>query len=351
MKKQILFTPGPQANHGEMTRENIFHRSQQSVELLNKTRDILKKIFGSEYVFAVPSSALELMNIFVTSLNKDLLLNKKIAVIWSGYWSDKIIKVLTDNGFIVDEISEDIRSYNEDQLEEYFKTTKYDLFFGLVCETSNGKLYEYETIYKVMKKYNKLLFLDAVSYAIFYRKNNDLNQHADFVLMSSAKNFLSSPGFAFLTMRKNYTDYEIFAKNTYLSLDLYWHYEQESGQLPHTFHTVLLSYIYEDLLFTYMNKKEICQKIDKLKSIVDTQMKEIGFELYNKENWDVNNLSVYVCSDGIDATKLIKYLEQHDICVGSDMAKINSFRLCISYKNTEEEINLLCKLIKDYINN
>ncbi|QBQ08152.1 aminotransferase class V-fold PLP-dependent enzyme [Spiroplasma gladiatoris] len=346
MKKKIIFTPGPQTTKGNIKRQSIFHRSVESQEIVKKTKEVLCKEFGSKEVLIAQTSASELINIFSLSLKNKVTKNNKIAVIDTGNWSENIVRILESNKFIVNKIDKSIFDKSKTELENFIASLEETLVFGLLNETSTGCIYDYKNIYKEIKKQNKYLFIDAVSYPIFYRKENNLNQECDFLLMSSAKSFHSNPGFSFLGYSKSFEEYDIFENNYYFSLHL-MHKFSKINQLPHTYFTNNLQVVCEDIEFTLNNKDKITKKINVLKDKFIEEMSKLGFLVNNKKDIINSNLIVLICPQKIKASELISFMYKNNIFVGGDQANLNSIRVCINYHNNISDVKILINSTKN----
>ncbi|AHI52903.1 aminotransferase class V-fold PLP-dependent enzyme [Spiroplasma culicicola] len=345
MKKQILFTPGPQSNCMSEISSNIFHRSQEAENIFASLKTTLQSTFNSQEVLIFPSSATETMDIFIRSLDKN---NKNISLINTGYWAKNIEKIIKGNGFKVVEYQTDIFNLNEFQLEDIIKNDPSDIFFSVINETSTGFMYDFELIYKVLNKYNKLLFIDAVSYPVFYHLHTAKQTTCDFFLMTSAKSFNSYPGFSFIGFKNEINSYQIFKNEGYLTIELFKKFES-INQMPHTYNAALLQIIKNNVEWTLKNDQQIIEHVNKLRTKLINEFQKININVYNKDFIEKSNLVVFYFNNQVNVNQLKIYLNENDIFFGADLIAKNTIRICLTISNTIEDIEKLVQLTKEFI--
>lgn len=234
-----LFTAGPVACFPwvleEMDRQMFSHRSPEYQEIHRETVDLLKWFLRTnDYVVLVPSSGTGLME---ASIRNGVGRGGCVLVTVIGAFGERYGEVVESNGRKVKKIVFKLGEPVDPYILDRFLSENPDIEAVTIThnETSTGVLNNLEDICKVVKKYDVMLFVDAVS--SMGAADIDLNRHnIDFIFSSSQKAFGVPPGLAFGAFTKRFLDkaYEIGERGWYFDIPMIVDYLEEKRSTPST---------------------------------------------------------------------------------------------------------------------
>jgi 2-aminoethylphosphonate-pyruvate transaminase len=223
-KDKILFTPGPLTTSRTVKQAMLRDLGSRDFEFIEIVRDIRRRLLrvggveqsGYESIPLQGSGTFALESVVSSAIPP----NGKILVIINGAYGRRIARIAT-----ILKIDVAALEYDEDRLpdpEEITDALEKDdtiTHVALVhCETTTGMMNPAEEIGKIVKRYDRIYFLDAMS-SFGAVPLNLLDWGIDYLVSSANKCIEGVPGFAFvIARRETLLATEGYARS--LSLDL-----------------------------------------------------------------------------------------------------------------------------------
>lgn len=283
IKKQYLMIPGPtmvpERVLRAMVREMINHRGPEFAKILTDVTEGVKKCFKTKNdLFIIPSSgsgAMESAAVNVLSEGDDVLVLNIGA--FGSRWA-KILKAFRAN---VDEIKfEHGKSADIKTVEKKLKEKKYEAVFFQHNETSTGVLNDVKLLAQVIKKYDTLIVVDAVSGLLTSDLRTD-EWGLDVVVAASQKAFMLPPGLSFIS----------FSKKAWLAYEkakmprFYWDFKSmkdwaDKGQNPFTPPVSLYYGLVEALkMIEEEGLENVFERHKKLRDMTHAGLKKLNLKL------------------------------------------------------------------------
>lgn len=232
----ILLTPGPLTTSDtvkEVMLKDWCTWDKEYNELVQSMRDKILNIGvknKEEYttILMQGSGTFVVESVIGSSMRRD---QDKILIIVNGVYGKRIVEIANVLGLSSVEMNfGETSEVNLELLEKMLETDKEISHVAVVhCETTTGRLNPIEKISKIVKKYNKLFIVDAMSsFGGIDIRIDDLK--IDFLISSANKCIQGVPGFGFVVANKK--SLEVCKGNAKsLSLDLYsqWDTMEKSG--------------------------------------------------------------------------------------------------------------------------
>ncbi len=283
IKKQYLMIPGPtmvpERILRAMVREMINHRGPEFAKILTDVTEGVKKCFKTKNdLFIIPSSGsggMEAAAVNVLSEGDDVLVLNIGA--FGSRWT-KILKAFRAN---VDEIKfERGKAADIETVEKKLKSKKYKAVFFQQNETSTGVLNDVKSLAEVIKKYDVLIVVDAVSGLLTADLRTD-EWGLDVVVAASQKAFMLPPGLSFVSFSKKAWQYYEKSKLP----RFYWDFKSmkdwaDKGQNPFT-PPVSLYYGLEESLKIIEEEglENVFERHKKLRDITREGLKNLNLKL------------------------------------------------------------------------
>jgi aspartate aminotransferase-like enzyme len=217
-------------------------------------------------------------------------------------------------------------------------------------ETSTGVTNDLASISAVVKEFDKLLLVDAISSLGSIDLPVD-NWHCDVAVTGSQKGWMAPPGLAMVSVSPKAWQAHAKARMP----RFYWDFTKarsylEKGQTPWTpaipaifaLHTSLEMMVKEGL-------SSIVARHARVGKVARDGVKSLGLSLFSDENYASNTVTAAAASDGLDVAKLRKILrEEHQIVLGGGQQKLNGkiFRIGHLGMVTEEDIEQVISALK-----
>lgn len=239
MRNMKLFTAGPVACFPEvlevMGSQMFSHRSREYQEIHMETIDLLMEFLETKQnIIFFPSSGTGFMEASVRNAVSE---NGKVLVTSIGSFGDRYADVVEKNGRRVVKLSFELgMPVDEDKLRETLdEHPDIEAVTITYNETSTGVLNPLSRLSKVVHKYDKLLFVDAVS-AMGAADIKMDEWNIDLVFSSSQKAFGVPPGLAFaaISNRVLKISSNMPNKGWYFDFNLYVKYQNEKKGTPST---------------------------------------------------------------------------------------------------------------------
>ncbi|PKM92789.1 MAG: aminotransferase [Elusimicrobia bacterium HGW-Elusimicrobia-4] len=287
LRKQYLMIPGPtmvpERILRAMVREMLNHRGPEFAKILTSVTEGVKKCFKTKNdLFIIPSSGtggMEAAAVNVLSEGDDVLVLNIGA--FGSRWT-KILKAFHAN---VDEIKfERGKSADVETVEKKLKSKKYSVVFFQQNETSTGVLNDVKSLAEVIKKYDALVVVDAVSGLLTADLRTD-EWGIDVVVAASQKAFMLPPGLSFVSFSKKAWDYYANSKMP----KFYWDFKSmkdwaDKGQNPFTPPVSLYYGLEESIkMLEEEGMENVFERHKKLRDITRTGLKKLGLKLLSSD--------------------------------------------------------------------
>lgn len=315
IKKQYLMIPGPtmvpERILRAMVREMINHRGPEFTKILTEVTEGVKKCFKTKNdLFIIPSSGtggMEAAAVNVLSEGADVL------VLNIGAFGSRWVKILKAFHANVDEIKfERGNAADVETVEKKLKSKKYKAVFFQQNETSTGVLNDVKALAELIKKYDALIVVDAVSGLL----TADLQTDAwglDVVVAASQKAFMLPPGLSFVSFSQKAWDYYSKAKLP----RFYWDVKSmkewaDKGQNPFT-PPVSLYYGLEESLKMLEEEglENVFERHKKLRDITREGLKKLNLKLLASDDVASCVVTAVFPPESIPADDLRKKVKQN----------------------------------------
>ncbi len=316
MQVPKLFSPGPVMVRDDVRQAlmhyDICHRGAEFEAMFADTQDLIKKLFSADesyYSVIVSGSGTSANEAVLSSIFKE---GEQVLLIRNGLFSDRLGEIIEKYNIPMIDASFAWGEYpNADIIENMILANPNVKVVTMVFhETSTGMINPVHEVGLLCKKYNKLLFVDAVSAA-----GGQLVDVADnniaIATSVGGKCVGAFPGSAFICAREDVLK-SITAeqcKNVYLSLYKHYISATASSQTPNTPNVTLfwalnraLKNIEEEGLGNRVKGREDCA------SIIRNGIRELGLRMLIEKNMSSTVTTVFL-PDGIDLEKFMRKME------------------------------------------
>lgn len=203
MRKNYLLTPGPTPLPPQvleaMSQPIIHHRTPQFQAVLKEATDGLKYVFQTKNdVFILASSGTGAMEAAVANL---LSPAETAITIQGGKFGERWTELCKAYGVTPEVIDVEWgKAVDPQEIDKKLKANpKIKAVFTTLCETSTGVTNDIEAIGKVVKNYDAVLVVDAISgLGAIDLKTDDWS--ADVVVSGSQKGLMLPPGLGFISV-------------------------------------------------------------------------------------------------------------------------------------------------------
>ncbi len=334
MLKRYLLAPGPTPVPSEvllsMAAPIIHHRAPDFVPVL----DSAKK--GLQWLFQTKNDVLILSSTgtggMVGAVNNFFNRDDKVLVINGGKFGERWTKICQSYGLQVEEILVDCGyAVKPEVVEEKLKSNK-DIKGVLVqaSETSTGVYHDIKALASVVKKYDALFIVDAISALVAHDLRTD-EWGIDIMIGGSQKGVMLPPGIAFVSV----SDKAWARAETSTMPKFYFNFRKEreslaKNQTNFTSPVTLIIGLNESMkMLQAEGLEKVFQRHAWLANATRKAVQAIGLELYPKES-PSNAVTAIMAPSGIDGQAIYKNLrEQYGITAagGQDKARGKVFRI------------------------
>lgn len=203
MKKEYLLTPGPTPIPPRiletMARPIIHHRTPEFQKIIQEVEEDLKYVFQTKNdVLIFASSGTGAMEASVTNI---LSPGDKAIVVRGGKFGERFGEICKAYG--IEFVPIDVewgKALEPEKIDEILKREKnIKAVYTTLCETSAGVATDIEAVAKIVKDYEAVLVVDAISgLAAIPLKTDAWN--VDVVVSGSQKGLMIPPGLAFVSI-------------------------------------------------------------------------------------------------------------------------------------------------------
>ena len=343
-------TPCPDEVLQAMTKQMINHRGEEFAGILNGVTDKLKQIFQTRNdIFLLTGSGTGgLEAAIVNTLSPgDTVLAISIGVFGERFtniaqkFGAEVIPLHFEWGKAADTDMVRKTLQNESKIKAVLVTHN---------ESSTGVTNDLASISSVVKEFDKLLLVDAVSSLGSINLPVD-NWNCDVVVTASQKAWMTPPGLAMVSVSQE-------AWKAYANAKMprfYWDFAQaksylEKGQTPWTpaVSTVYALVVALELMFKE-GLPNIFARHARVGNVARNGVKSLGLTLFAEEKYASNTVTAISSTNGLDTKKLLRILrEEHHIVLSGGQQTLDGkiFRIGHLGWVTEENIKTVISDLK-----
>jgi len=302
-------TPCPSEVLQAMTKQMINHRGEEFGQILNKVTANLKRLFQTKGdVFLLTSSGTGGLE---TAIVNTLSPGDKVLSVSIGAFGERFATIAQQFGAEVIPLRfEWGKAADIDAVRQALSTEpKIKAVLVTHNETSTGVTNDLASINSVVKEFDKLLLVDAISSLGSINLPVD-DWHCDVTITGSQKGWMAPPGLAMVSVSPE--AWQAYAKAKMPRF--YWDFAHaksylEKGQTPWT---PALSTIFALEVSLEMMLKEglpnIIARHAQVGNAARAGVKSLGLSLFADENYASNTVTAVATSDGLDTKKMLKLL-------------------------------------------
>jgi len=343
-------TPCPDEVLQAMTKQMINHRGDEFAKILNDATAKLKELFQTEQdVFVLTGSGTGgLEAAIVNTLSPgDTVLSVSIGVFGERFaaiaehFGAEVIPLRSEWGKAadVDAVRQALQA--EPKIKAVLVTHN---------ETSTGVTNDLASISSVVKQFDKLLLVDAISSLGSINLPVD-DWHLDVTVTGSQKGWMAPPGLAMVSVSQEAWQAHAKAKMPHF----YWDFSKaksylEKGQTPWT---PAVSVVFALSVSLEMMLREglpnIIARHAQVGKAARDGIKSLGLSLFADESFASNTVTAVAASDGLDTKKMLKILrEEHKVVLAGGQQKLDGkvFRIGHLGWVTENDIEIVMSALK-----
>ena len=343
-------TPVPDEVLQAMTKQMINHRGPEFGQIINGITDKLKQLFQTKNdVFILTSSGTGGLEAAIVNT---LSPSDKVLSVSIGVFGDRFTSIAQQFGAEVTPLqfewgkAADVDAIRKAlQAEPGFKAV-------LVThnETSTGVTNDLAAISSVIKEFDKLLLVDAISSLGSIDLPVD-EWHCDVAVTGSQKGWMAPPGLAMVSVSQEAWQAHANAKMP----RFYWDFSRAKSYLERaqTPWTPGITTIFALATSLDMMMKEgipnIFARHAQMGNAAREGVKSLGLSLFAEESCASNTVTAISATDGLDANKLRKILrEEHQVVLGGGQQSLDGkiFRIGHLGLVTEDDIEATISAIK-----
>jgi len=318
-------TPCPSEALQAMARQMINHRGGEFGQILNKVTANLKQLFQTKGdVFLLTSSGTGGLEAAIVNT---LSPGDKVLSVSIGVFGERFATIAQEFGAEVIPLSfEWGKAVDADAVRQALKAeTKIKAVLVTHNETSTGVTNDLASISSIVKEFDKLLLVDAISSLGSINLPVD-DWHCDVTVTGSQKGWMAPPGLAMVSVSQEAWQAHAKAKMP----RFYWDFAQaksylEKGQTPWT---PAISTVFALSVSLEMMLKEglpnIIARHARVGKAARAGVKSLGLPLFADENYASNTVTAAASSNGLDTKKMLKILrEEHQIVLGGGQQRLD----------------------------
>jgi len=352
-----LFTAGPVSCFPEvldvMNSQMFSHRSKEYQEIHMDTIELLRWFLETDQtVLLFPSSGSGVME---ASIRNAVSKNGKVLVTIIGAFGERYAKVVEANGRKAIKLEfEWGKPVDIEKVKEILDNeTDIEAVTVTHNETSTGVLNPLEDIAKVVKKYNKLLFVDAVSSMGAADIRFD-EWGIDIVFSSSQKAFGVPPGLAMAAISDRVLELskDMPEKGWYFDLYNYYKVQTEKKSTPSTPPipqimglNVVLKKIKD------MGKDNWLKMYKERAEKVRNGVREIGLKIFAENGFESPTITTVLSPDGVNGTIIYEEMRKRgfELAKGYGKLRNKTFRIGHMGYIRDEDINEMLINLREVI--
>jgi len=343
-------TPCPDEVLQTMSRQMINHRGPEFARILNDVTDKLKQLFQTKGdVFLLTASGTGGLEAAIVNT---LSPGDKALSVSNGVFGERFGRIAELFGAEVTPLQFEWGKAVDVETVRQALRTEPRIKAVLVThnETSTGVTNDLGSISSVVKEFDKLLVVDAISSLGSINLPVD-DWHCDVTVTGSQKGWMAPPGLAMVSLSP-----EAWQAHSKARMPrLYWDFATaksylEKGQTPWTpaISTVFALSVSLEMMLNEGLTNIIARHARVAKTARDG-VKSLGLPLFAEENHASNTVTSVAASDGLDTKKLLRILrEEHQIILGGGQQRLDGkiFRIGHLGWVTEDDIEVVISALK-----
>lgn len=352
-----LLTPGPLSTSENVKRAMNFDYNTWGEDYNSITQDIQQKMLdvagvGENYttVLMQGSGTFGVESLLINLTNED----SRILIISNGRYSERISQIADYAS-----INHTIYQVNYDQIPDpkeidtiLSNNEEITHVFMVHNETTSGILNPLEAIGNVVKKYNKIYLVDAMS--SFGGVPIDM-KNVDAMISSPNKCFQGIPGFSIIIVKIDLL--EIYKGNsTTFSLDLYEQYmsmhKEGKWRFTSPTHSVVAFRQALKDFFEEGGTKTRNKRYANNQKILAEGMKDLGFKTYVPEEYQSPIITTFLNpeNNNYEFETIYNYIKNKGYIISSgNLIGINSFRIANIGEIYEQDMHNVIKIMNDFV--
>ena len=342
-------TPCPEEVLSSLSRQMINHRGEEFAELIWNLTERLKNIFMTKGdVFILTSSGTGAME---ASIVNTLSPGDRVLALSNGFFGERFSGVASAFGAEVLKLDfEWGKAIEPEKVRDVLKKER-DIKAVLVVhnETSTGLTNPLKEIARVVREYDRLLLVDAISSLSCIELPMD-EWGCDVVFTGSQKGFMVPPGLSFIAINERGWEAYKEAKMP----KFYWDLGKaksflEKGQTPWT--PSIPIFFALDVALRLIEKEGLRNIFERHKRVADKVregIKELGLSLFPDERYASNTITAVRSPDGLDTRELLKILrEEYDVVLAGGQERLSGkiFRIGHLGKVSEADMDEVLRAI------
>ena len=318
-------TPCPKEVLQAMSRQMINHRGPQFTQLLNDATAKLKELFQTKAdVFLLTGSGTGGLEAAIVNT---LSPGDKVLSVSIGVFGERFASIAQQFGAEVVPLKfEWGKAADPDAVSQALKDEpKIKAVLVTHNETSTGVTNDLKAISSVVKQFDKLLLVDAISSLGSINLPVD-DWHCDVVVTASQKGWMVPPGLAMVSVSPEAWQAHAKAKMP----RFYWDFTKaknylEKGETPWT---PAVSVVFGFAVALDMMLKEglsnIFARHARVAQVARDGVKSLGLSLFADEKYASNTVTAVAASNGLDSKKMNKILrEEHQVILSGGQQKLD----------------------------
>ena len=318
-------TPCPPQALEAMGRQMMNHRGGEFGKILNSITGKLKQVFQTRGdVFVLTASGTGGLEAAVVNT---LSPGDKVLSLANGFFGDRFADLAEEYGAEVIRLNfEWGKPVSPDATEKTLKANG-NIKAVLVThnETSTGVTNDIKEISAVVKKFDKLLLVDAISSLGCINLPTD-DWNCDIVVTASQKGFMVPPGLAMVSVNEKAWQAHAKAKMP----RYYWDFSKakdflQKGQTPWT--PAVSIFFALDVTLDLMLREGLNNIFTRHAQVAQTArngVKSLGLSLFPDEKYASNTVTAVNATDRIDVPKLIQLLrEEYEVILAGGQQKLS----------------------------
>ncbi len=354
--KRILFIPGPSEVEYdvllELSKPVIPHYGKEWVELYEKACDVAKKIFKTDgFVTLLPIPGIVAVEMAVFNVVEE---GTCVVNLCNGLFGELIGKILKLHRANVIEVCSDWGSpIDLGELKKVLdENPNVKAVFMVQNETSTGVLNDVPSVAKVVKKYDKLLCVDAIS--SFGGVDFDFDGWCvDYAVGYASKCLSGINGVCPVAISEKFLDYvqkrESPVKSYYFNLPVYMEMSKFFENHPHP--TSMPTSVVR--AFYYVASKAFQEGLEnryrrhiKVARACRAALRAMNLNPIPKEEYASPTVTAFSVQEGLDKKIVSKLLEEHNMIISGGLGKLKGRSLRIGHMGTTANPQYLVQLIQ-----
>ena len=318
-------TPCPQEVLQAVSKQMISHRGKEFITMFNSVTEKLKRVFQTQDdVFLLTCSGTGGLEAAIVNT---LSPGDKILAVSCGVFGDRFADIAKQYGANVKHLNFDWGKPVDPEAVDRALRAESDIKAVLVThnETSTGITNNIAEISSVVKKFDKLLLVDAVSSLGCIDLPVD-NWHCDIVITCSQKGWMAPPGLAMVSVSEKAWQACGNAKMP----RYYWDFSKardysRKGQTPWT-PAVSICYALNASLDLMLNEglANIFARHARVAQMTRNGIRSLGLSVFAQESHASNTVTAVSGDDKLDISKLLQVLrDEYDVVIAGGQRKLS----------------------------